>query len=81
MFSPLFIAQTIAIYGSAVLFVVITAIIMRYFFSNSVKNKLQEYQREIAKSHSRILKLEVTNDQLKQKVSELETIIHRPKIA
>lgn len=81
MFSPLFITQTIIIYGSAVLFVLITAILMRYFFSNSVKNKLQEYQREIAKSHSKILKLEVTNENLKQKVNELETIIHRPKIA
>jgi Cu/Ag efflux pump CusA len=42
MFSPLFITQSIIIYGSAVLFVLITAILMRYFFSNSVKNKLQE---------------------------------------
>ncbi|MCC6634495.1 MAG: hypothetical protein IT251_03225 [Chitinophagaceae bacterium] len=81
MTSPLFITQTIMIYGSAILLIVVATILIKYFYANSVKCKLQEYQREIAKSHSRILKLEVTNDQLKQKVSELETIIHRPKIA
>jgi cell division protein FtsL len=74
-------SQSIVIYSSAFILIVIAAIIFKVYFSISIKNKLKEYQSEIAKSHSKILKLEVTNQQLNQRVHELENIIQRPKIA
>lgn len=75
------IPQFVLIYGSAFVIVVLLGIILRAFYSSSVKSKLHEYQREIAKSHSKILKLEVTNEKLQHRVNELETNLQRPKIA
>jgi len=74
-------SQSLVIYSSAFILVLIAAIIFKVYFSMSIKNKLKDYQSEIAKSHSKILKLEVTNQKLNQRVHELEAIIQRPKIA
>jgi len=74
-------SNVILLYGSAIIFIIVAAIALKLFYSFSIRGKLKEYQSEIAKSHSKILKLEVTNEKLKQRVNELETIIQRPKIA
>lgn len=52
--------------------VALTAIGLRIFFANQWKQKVKDYQSEIAKSHSRILKLEVQNEKLQRKIDNLE---------
>ncbi len=41
---------------------------------NKFKNNIRDYQRQIAQSHSRILKLELENEKLERKISQLEGI-------
>lgn len=74
-------ATSLYLYGGAFLFVVLMALVLRYFYSSRSKGKFKEYQGEIARSHSRILKLEVKNDKLQQRINELEAMTNRTKIA
>jgi cell division protein FtsL len=65
-------AQPIIYIAGIAIFIVIMAITFKLFFAAQWKMKVKEYQSEIAKSHSRILKLEVQNEKLQQKINDLE---------
>ncbi|MCU0321311.1 MAG: hypothetical protein MUE72_02780 [Chitinophagaceae bacterium] len=47
---------------------------IRFYYSKSTKSKIEGYKSEIAKSNSRILKLEVRNEKLNNRIKELEEI-------
>lgn len=51
---------------------ILITVVLRIFFANQWKQKVKDYQSEIAKSHSRILKLEVQNEKLQQRIHDLE---------
>ena len=74
-------ATSLYLYGGAFIFVVLMAVALRFFYSSRTKGKFKEYQGEIARSHSRILKLEVKNDKLQQRINELEAMTKMSKIA
>lgn len=68
----LLLAKPILLVAIFCILIALTAIILRLFFANQWKQKIKDYQSEIAKSHSRILKLEVQNEKLQQKIHDLE---------
>jgi len=78
---PLLITTNLLIFAGAIISVIAIAILSRLYFLSRSKQAVKKYQGEIARSHSRILKLEVTNEQLQHRINELESIINRPKIA
>ncbi len=67
-------------FAGAALLVFFMAFVLKIFYSVRSRDKFKEYQSEIARSHSRILKLEVKNEKLQQRVDELEAMT-RSKIA
>ncbi|MBX2931516.1 MAG: hypothetical protein KF781_06175 [Chitinophagaceae bacterium] len=79
--STILLSHGFLIYGSAIALIIISAIMLKVFYSSSIKMKLKEYQSEIAKSHSKILKLEASNEKLQQRIAELENMTHRVRIA
>lgn len=54
---------------------------VKTFYAKSIKTRVKDYQSEIARSHSRILKLEVQNEKLQQRIKELEHNYPQIKIA
>lgn len=54
---------------------------VKTFYAQSIKTRVKDYQSEIARSHSRILKLEVQNEKLQQRIKELEHNYPQIKIA
>lgn len=57
-------------YLSSAFILVATSILLNYYYAAKTKAKIKEYQSEIAKSHSKILKLEVANEQLQQQLKQ-----------
>lgn len=47
---------------------------IKSYYSNLAKSKIEGYKGEISKSHTRILKLEVKNEKLKNQIKELEAL-------
>lgn len=68
-------------YAGAIALVVVIAILLKLFYAAQTKNKFKEYQSEIARSHSKILKLEVKNEKLQQQINELMLAKERSRIA
>lgn len=44
------------------------------------QNKIREYQGEISKNHSKILKLELNNQNLQKRISELENLLRSSQL-
>lgn len=65
----------------AFVFLVLFVLGVKTFYMQSIKAKVKEYQSEIARSHSRILKLEVQNEKLQKRIQELEHSYPNVKIA
>lgn len=57
-------------YISSALILIVTSILLNYYYAAKTKAKIKDYQSEIAKSHSKILKLEVANEQLQQQLNQ-----------
>ena len=74
-------ASSLYLYAGAFVIVVFMAILLKLYYAARTKNKFKEYQSEIARSHSRILKLEVKNDKLEHYIKELQSGINRSKTA
>jgi cell division protein FtsL len=80
--ATIILANMVYIYLGAAAFGIITAILAKLFYSMRSRAKFKEYQSEIAKSHSRILKLELKNEKLQHRIDELESRAVQPmKIA
>jgi|GEM_PF-6283907 len=75
------IATSLYLYAGAVLLTIIMAFVLKMFYSQRSKAKFKEYQSEIARSHSKILKLEVKNEKLQQHIDQLEAMTLLSKIA
>ena len=58
------------ILGGAILCIAFMLIVKAYYASAG-KNKIRKYQNEIARSHARILKLEMANEELKKKLEDI----------
>lgn len=52
---------------------ILTGLLFKVYFAARVQKKIQDYQGEIVRSHSRILHLEEINDQLEKKIREAES--------
>lgn len=74
-------ANTLYLYAGAIGVSIIMGILIKVFYAQQTKVKFKEYQGEIAKSHSRILKLEVLNEKLQKRLNEVENTSSRIKIA
>lgn len=74
-------ANTLYLYAGAVGLSIIIGVLIKVFYAQQTKGKFKEYQSEIAKSHSRILKLEVLNEKLQKRLNEVENASSRIKIA
>ena len=74
-------ASSLYLYAASFLIVVLMGLLLKLYYAASTKNKFKEYQSEIARSHSRILKLEVKNDKLEQYINELQSGMNRSKTA
>lgn len=68
------ITTSIYIYAGAACFVLLIALLLKFFYAAQTKGKFKEYQSEIARSHSKILKLEVKNEKLQQQIQELQSL-------
>ncbi len=69
------ITTSIYIYAAVFLTVLFLFMLIKFILSAKNKQKIKEYQGEISKSHSRILKLEVRNEKLQHRITELESLL------
>lgn len=69
------ITTSIYIYAGVFLTVLFLFMLIKFILSAKNKQKIKEYQGEISKSHSRILKLEVRNEKLQHRITELESLL------
>lgn len=70
MFSP--ILNIVMQYGGILLGAVTFGIICKAYFASKVSGKIKRYQYEIVKSHAKILELEAVNQQLENRLKEVE---------
>lgn len=70
MISPLL--EIFIQYSGAVVVGIIVGLVFKAYFAHQIQGKIQGYQSEIVKSHSRILRLESENDSLLKRIKELE---------
>lgn len=54
--------------------------LIKMIIAKKSQNKIREYQGEISKSHSKILKLEVNNEKLQKRISELENLLRTSQL-
>jgi hypothetical protein len=59
-------------YSGAVIAGLLVGLLCKAYFAGQMHNKIEEYQGDIVKSHSKILNLEGINAQLEKRVKELE---------
>ena len=69
------ISTLLPVYGGALALVIILSVLIKMHLYAKNKRKIKEYQHQISRNHSRILKLEVSNEVLEKKLVQLETII------
>ncbi len=74
-------ATSLYLFAATVALLVLFAFFLSVFYARKNKSKFKEYQSEIAKSHSRILKLEVANEKLQHRIDELEASTNKMRIA
>ncbi len=59
-------------YSGAVVIGILVGLVFKAWFARQMHGKIQNYQGEIVKSHSKILRLEAENDTLAKRIKELE---------
>jgi cell division protein FtsB len=59
-------------YSGAVIAGLLVGLLCKAYFAHQMSGKISGYQGDIVKSHSRILRLESTNEQLEKRIKELE---------
>lgn len=59
-------------YSGAVVAGLLVGLICKAYFTYQMKSKIEEYQSDIVKSHSRILSLDSLNEKLEKRIKELE---------
>ncbi|HEX8331248.1 MAG TPA: hypothetical protein VF622_01430 [Segetibacter sp.] len=59
-------------YSGAVIAGLLVGLICKAYFAHQMQSKIEEYQEDIVKSHSRILSLDSINEKLEKRVKELE---------
>ena len=74
-------AKPIILIGVCLVLLAVFAVLIKIYFSLKSKAKSREYTSEIAKSHSKILKLEVLNDKLQHQINNLEASLKYSKSA
>jgi hypothetical protein len=57
-------------YGAPLFAGVIVGFIFKLYFRKQSRSRIKEYQSEIARSHSRILKLEAINETLEKRLRD-----------
>ena len=70
MISPLL--EIFVQYSGAVVVGILVGLIFKAWFARQMHGKIKNYQGEIVKSHSKILRLEAENDSLAKRVKDLE---------
>jgi hypothetical protein len=65
--------------AGALVFVIAAFFLINAFYSFKTKDKFKDYQGQIAKSHSRILKLELANQQLEKRLKAMEAHNEAPQ--
>ncbi len=70
MTSPLL--SIIMEYAGPVAAGILVGLIFKVYFASKIQNKIREYQGEIVKSHSKILKLEELNTKLEKRLKNYE---------
>ncbi len=79
MFSPLLINIVIQ-YGGVFLGAIIFGVICKAYLASKVQAKIKRYQYEIVKSHAKILELEAENQQLLNKMRDVEGAFIKNKL-
>lgn len=74
------ITTSLYIYAAVFLAAVFFIAIIKIAISIQSKKKIKQYQGEISKSHSRILKLEVRNQNLQKRIQELESLLQSTRV-
>ena len=59
-------------YSGAVIAGLLVGLLCKAYFAHQMKSKIEEYQGDIVKSHSKILSLQYENESLETRVKELE---------
>lgn len=74
-------AKPIILIGVSFILLIVFAIAIKFYFTIKSRAKIREYTSEIAKSHSKILKLEVLNQKLQTQINDLESSLKYSKTA
>jgi cell division protein FtsB len=69
------------IYGGAISIAVVSSIVIKIYFQSKAQQKMKEYQHQIVRSHSQILKLEAHNEKLERRIAQLEASIPQKRYA
>ena len=67
-------------YSGAVVAGVLVGLICKAYFARQMHGKILEYQGDIVKSHSKILSLQSENDELENRIKELERMFPKDRI-
>ena len=67
-------------YSGAVIAGLLVGLICKAYFAYQMRSKIEEYQADIVKSHSRILTLDSINEQLEKRIKELEGSFPKDRI-
>ena len=78
MFSPLL--NIVMQYGGVVLGAIIFGLTCKAYLASKVQAKIKRYQYEIVKSHAKILELEAENQQLENRVRDVEGTFIKNKL-
>ncbi|MCU0321312.1 MAG: hypothetical protein MUE72_02785 [Chitinophagaceae bacterium] len=73
--------NVLLMYGGGCLFLTIGFITIKAYVKSQNQNRLKDYQHQITRSHSRILKLEAQNELLERKLVQLESLSMLKKYA
>ncbi len=66
-------------FGGAAVVIIFTGLISRNYFASQFHNKLKGYQKDIVKSHAKILELEAKNSRLLNRLKDLEGIFSKDR--
>ena len=65
--------NTMMHYAGGVLAGIVVGLMYKSYLTNQVKAKINNYKRDIVKSHNKIIKLEARNRHLKKRLEKFET--------
>lgn len=68
-------------FSGAAIVGIFAGLISKTYFASRFQNKLKGYQKDIVKSHAKILELEAKNDRLQKRLKDLEGIFSKDRIS